>query len=85
MKQGESYPYEIIKHNFRTLTGRETVAVVRGQTAAEWAVDHFNRLLTPEERDAGWSHYSQRTTKKPSPTIKPHVGPGKPERGGKRS
>lgn len=65
LRQGEEYPYEIIRHNFDKLTGSETVDIVRGESAAESAVAHFNRQLTEDERKEGWSHFSQRTTKKP--------------------
>jgi hypothetical protein len=78
MLQGEKYPYEIIRHNQRT-TGQQTVDVVRGESAAESAVRRFNEKLTAEEKEAGWSHFAQRTTKKPWP--KPaHTRAYKPQR-----
>ncbi len=67
MLQGEKYPYEIIRHNHRTFEGSQTVDVVRGESAAERAVDYYDRKLTAEEKEAGWSHFSQRTTKRPWP------------------
>jgi hypothetical protein len=66
MLQGEKYPYEIIRHNHRA-PGSQTVDVVRGESAAESAVRLFNEKLTAEEKEAGWSHFAQRTTKKPWP------------------
>jgi len=65
MLQGEKYPYEIIRTNHKGAW--QTVEVVRGQSAAESAVDFHNRKLTAEEKEEGWSHFSQRTTKKPRP------------------
>ena len=67
MFQGEKYPYEIIRHNHRTCTGSQTVDIVRGLSAAESAVHFHNGKLTAEEKEAGWSHYSQRTTRTPWP------------------
>jgi hypothetical protein len=66
MLHGEKYPYEIIRINHQTHTS-ETVDVVRGLSAAQRSVDFNNRNLTPEEKDAGLSHFLQRTTKKPWP------------------
>jgi hypothetical protein len=67
MLQGENYPYEIIRHNHRTYAGSETVDIVRGLSAAAAAERRFNERLTAEEKEAGWSHFAQRTTKKPGP------------------
>ena len=65
MKDGEDYPYAIIRHNTRTFEGSVEVAVVMGITRAGQAVQFHNSKLTPEDRKAGWSHYSTRTTKRP--------------------
>lgn len=70
MLQGEKYPYEIIRTNHSDPSDRGiTVDIVRGESAAERAVDYYDRKLTAEEKEAGWSHFSQRTTKKPWPTA----------------
>ena len=66
MLQGENYPYAIIRHNHRT-PGEQTVDVVRGKSAADSAVHRFIEKLTAEEKDAGWSYFSDRTTEKPWP------------------
>jgi len=66
MLQGEKYPYEIVRINHQT-HACQTVDIVRGESAAEGSVDHHNRKLTAEEKEAGISHFSQRTTKKPWP------------------
>lgn len=78
MRQGETYPYEIILHNFRTFEGNKTVDIVRGQSVAERVVDDLNNHLTAEEREAGWSHFLQRTTRKPRPKANRHVANLKP-------
>jgi CO dehydrogenase/acetyl-CoA synthase beta subunit len=65
MKDGENYPYAIICHNIRTLEKSVEVAVVMGQTRAAQAVQYHNSKLTTEQRDAGWSHFGTRTTKRP--------------------
>jgi len=64
MLDGEKYPYEIIRHNSSS-AGYMTVEIVRGLSRAQDAVEYFNRNLTPEEKEQGWSHFLQRTTKKP--------------------
>ena len=71
MRQGEHYPYEIIKHNPLTHEGGESVKVVMGLSAAISAVNFFDGQLTKEERDAGWSHFHKRTTKRPPPKARP--------------
>ena len=65
MKDGEDYPYAIMRHNTRTFEGSVEVAVVTGITQAAQAVQYHNSKLTAEEREVGWSHYSIRTTKRP--------------------
>ncbi|HTW88230.1 MAG TPA: hypothetical protein VMD75_09495 [Candidatus Binataceae bacterium] len=65
MKDGENYPYAIICHNTRTMEGSVEMAVVMGQARAARAVRFHNSKLTKEQRDAGWSHYATRTTKRP--------------------
>jgi hypothetical protein len=82
LRQGEEYPYEIIRHNFQLLEGSTTVDIVRGESAAELAVERFDRQLTDEERKAGWSHFSQRTTKQPWPKPKrpAYYKPGRSKR-----
>ena len=65
MKDGEDYPYAIIRHNTRTFEGSVEVAVVMGITRAGQAVEYHNSKLTAEDREVGWSHYSTRTTKRP--------------------
>lgn len=84
MKEGEDYNYEIVKHNFSTLSGSIRVGVVKGRTRAELTVDSFNRKLTAEEKEAGWSHFLQRTTL--PVTLKPlKRRPLKPGGGRKRA
>jgi hypothetical protein len=65
MKDGENYPYAIIRHNTQTFEGSVEVAVVMGITRAAQAVRYHNSKLTADDREAGWSHYSTRTTKRP--------------------
>lgn len=85
MLDGEDYPYEIIRHNHqKPESGGVTVDIVRGLSAAERAVAHFNQLLTAEQREAGWSHFSQRTTKKPWPKSYRRVTDYKPGHSRKR-
>lgn len=67
MRQGESYPYAIIRHNPLTCEGSTEVAVVRGENAPAQAIDRFNGLLATGEKEAGWRHFAQRTTQKPWP------------------
>ena len=78
MRDGETYPYEIILHNFRTFEGSKTVDIVRGQSAAERTVDDRNSHLTAEEREAGWSHFLKRTTRTPRPKGNRRVANLKP-------
>lgn len=85
LKQGEIYPYEIIKHNARGFERAMTVDIVMGITAANGAVDYYNGKLSSEERDAGWSHTHVRTTKKPwNKCIKRKLLPSKHGPGEKR-
>jgi hypothetical protein len=69
MLQGEKYPYEIIKHNFSTGQGSQVVGVVKGESVAQGFAESFTAKLSKEERDAGWRHFIQRTTR--MPTIHP--------------
>jgi hypothetical protein len=69
MKEGEDYNYEIRKHNFQTMSGGTSVCVVKGRAGAEFTVEVYDRKLSTEEKEAGWSHYLQRTTL--ATTIKP--------------
>ena len=69
MLQGEKYPYEIIKQNFRTGQGSQLVEVVKGESAAQSLANSFTAKLSQEERDAGWTHGINRTTR--TPTIYP--------------
>ena len=69
MLQGEKYPYEIVKHNFATLQGSQVVGVVKGESVAQSLAESFTAKLSQEERDAGWRHFIQRTTR--TPTIHP--------------
>lgn len=62
MKEVEDYNYEIRKHNFQTMNGGTSVCIVKGRARAEFTVEAYDRMLTTEEKEAGWSHYSQRTT-----------------------
>jgi len=77
MLQGENYPYKIIRTNHRGAS--ETVAVVMGISAAERAVADCNMRLTPDEKEAGWSCYQERTTQKPDPKQKSRRVVPKPE------
>jgi hypothetical protein len=56
---------------------------VRGQRTAQKDVEYRNRRLTAEEKEAGWSHFAQRTTKKPWPKSPrtPAYRPGGYKRG----
>jgi len=64
MKRGQKYNYEILKHNFRDFNlATFSLAVVKGEAAAERAVERYDRELSDEEKQAGWGHFSQRTTK----------------------
>lgn len=45
--------FAIIRHNFRAYEGHDVVEVVRGQAAAERAVDRHDRKLTQQEKDVG--------------------------------
>jgi hypothetical protein len=65
MLHGEKYPYAILRTNHKGSS--QTMDVVRGQSAAERAVEFHNLKLTAEERQEGWSHFAERTTKKPWP------------------
>jgi hypothetical protein len=79
MKDGEDYPYAIIRQNTRTFEGSVEVAVVMGITRAGQAVQYHNSKLTAADREAGWSHYAARTTKRPWNEIlesKPNNKPG---------
>jgi hypothetical protein len=65
MREGENYNYEVIRNNNgRPNTMNVTVDVVRGNSAAGRAVEHFNDELSEDDRRAGVWHFSQRTTKK---------------------
>ena len=69
MLQGENYPYEIIKYNVATSQGSQVVGVAKGESAAQSLAESFTAKLSQEERDAGWKHFIQRTTR--TPTIRP--------------
>jgi hypothetical protein len=82
MKEGENYNYEIRKHNFTTMSGGTFVCVVKGRGRAELTVEAYNRKLTSEEKEAGWSHYLRRTTLKV--TVKPKKRPALKPRSGRK-
>ena len=65
MLDGEKYPYEIIRRASRPSVSFECVDIVRGLSAAQRAVDYYNRHINSEQNEAGVGHYHQRTTKKP--------------------
>jgi hypothetical protein len=73
MRQGESYPYAIVKHS-TTLGGGEIIDIVKGLSAAERAVDAYNERLTQEEKDAGWGYFLKRTTQRPPPRPRSRRG-----------
>jgi hypothetical protein len=57
----EHLNFEIVKWNQRT--GRTiTVDVVKGESAADARVRHFQRKQSAEEKEEGWSFYRIRTT-----------------------
>jgi len=66
--QGEKYNYEVIKTNHQT-HAYSVVEIVKGQSFAASRADYHRNRLTPEERDVGWSFYTERTTK--AVTYKP--------------
>jgi hypothetical protein len=70
MLDGEKYSYEIVRINHQTHVCL-TADLVRGLSSAERAVDSFNRKLSADEKAAGWSHFQQRTTKKPGSQPRP--------------
>jgi hypothetical protein len=85
LKQGEIYPYEIIKHNTRTIVREMTVDIIMGISTANGAVGYYNEKLSSEERAEGWSHYCTRTTKNPwNKCIKKELVPSKHGPGEKR-
>ena len=64
--------YEIKLHNNSdTSKGEKTIDVVHGIDAARACCAHHSEKLTQEQRDEGWSHYAEPTTKKPWPKPKP--------------
>jgi len=87
MLQGEEYPYEIIKHNSATLQGSQVVGVVKGESAAQSLAESFTAKLSQEERDAGWRHFIQRTTRRPAVRPRRAVGlkAGSSKSGGRRT
>jgi hypothetical protein len=63
MGQREDGNYEIVKNNYLTHeTSPSPIEVVEGESLAISRVDYYRAGLTPEERKAGWSFYTQRTT-----------------------
>jgi hypothetical protein len=61
--------YEIRLHNNGDIgKGERTIDVVRGIEAAKACCECNNE---GQQRDEGWSHYSEPTTKKPWPKPKP--------------
>jgi hypothetical protein len=61
MRQGEKYNYEIVKTNHRTYAN-SVLEVVKGESLSASRVNYYRDRLTPEENDAGWGVYAQRTT-----------------------
>ncbi|MGD0793071.1 MAG: hypothetical protein ABR920_14995 [Terriglobales bacterium] len=57
--------YEIILHNNHPGHGSTTIDIVRGMDAARESCERHNGQLTQEQRDEGWSHFTEPTTKKP--------------------
>jgi len=82
LKQGAKYNYEIIRQNLKTLTPSRSVLVVMGDVAAEIAVEQYDRNLSDRDREAGWSYFSQRTTKPVTSKAVRH--PSSDQRGGRR-
>jgi hypothetical protein len=64
MLQDEEYPYEILKHNFRTGEGSSVGEVIKGESAAQSLSESLTAKLSQEEREAGWKYFIQRTTRK---------------------
>jgi hypothetical protein len=79
LREGEAYPYEIIKH-ISGKPGGEIVGVVIGATVAARTVERLNSGLTDDERNAGYSHFCQRTTKRPMRDQTHRQGQRKPQR-----
>lgn len=62
LKHAEHLPYVIIRHNHQKPGQFSVVEIVKGLRRAQSAVDRWNRKRTGEEKEAGWSHYLERTT-----------------------
>ena len=63
MVQDEKSNYAIIRINHRTHVV-STVDIVKGQLAGAAVVERRERELTEPEKDAGWSFYAERTTRR---------------------
>ena len=62
MRQGEGYNYEIVQINRRTHSCT-VLGVVHGESSAQGYANSYTAALSPEEREGGWSHFIQRTTR----------------------
>ncbi len=75
MLHGEKYPYKVVLHDHHGK--HETVDIVMGQTAAAKEADARSRRLTADQREQGWSHFTERTGEKPWPRPKRPASAGR--------
>jgi hypothetical protein len=57
--------FAVIRYNQRTYASGGVVAVVKGRSAAEKLVDHFEKSQSSEDRHAGWRYFMEASDLKP--------------------
>jgi hypothetical protein len=62
MKNRAARYYRIIKNNY-LISQPTLIAVVEGESVAEEVVERYNQQLKEEEKEAGWAHYAERTSR----------------------